>query len=158
MVQGGDLNPEPLSLFQEKMSVSAKLLLNDGQWEKYRSEIERRDEDRKQTAIRCLVDILDRDLLLSDEQRGKIRESLDAEWKDAKGLSLQIFRYSNQFTPSFPAKCVAPFLEPAQREVWQSSQLNRRIHFGLSYDGLANDGLFRHEELDQAANKPAAAP
>jgi hypothetical protein len=54
--------------------------LSREQWTRYPDEIEKRTAHRKRTALRNLLERLDRELFLTGDQRNKIGAALAARW------------------------------------------------------------------------------
>ena len=96
--------------------------LTSEQFAHYQAEVEKRDANRKQSAVRFLVDAIDRDLYLSGQQRLKLTESLLAHWDQSWSMSLEYLLYGNQFYPLGIDAYVTPFLDATQKKIWQGTQ------------------------------------
>ena len=111
-----------LALLHEGLTSVMKKDLTSEQFTHYQHEVEKRDANRKQSAVRFLVDAIDRDLYLSGQQRLKLTESLLAHWDQNWSMSLEYLLYGNQFYPLGIDAYVTPYLDAAQRNIWQGTQ------------------------------------
>ena len=89
-----------LTLLHEGLAAVMKKDLTPEQFARYQAEVEKRDAYQKQSAVRYLVDAIDRDLYLSDQQRPKLTESLSSHWDQSWSTSLEYLLYGNQFYPA----------------------------------------------------------
>ena len=127
-------------------------------------EVAKRDASRKQLAVRNLVARLDRDLVLSPDQREKVAASLSSHWDDSWCQSLEMFMYDYQFFPPIPDQYVAPFLNDPQKKVWRSTQKVQTFWGGFGMmGGVMVDDPLEDEELkvarqEAAKNDPEPAP
>ena len=92
--------PDAGKQLQEGLALVIKKHLTPEQYAHYRSEFDKRSANRKQAALTFLVDVLDRDLVLSSQQREKVTESLSAHWEDGWCMYMEYILYGNQFYPS----------------------------------------------------------
>ena len=118
-----------LSLLHEALASVMKKDLTPEQFARYQAEVEKRDARRKQSAVRYLVDAIDRDLFLSDQQRLQLTESLSSHWDQSWDLALEYQLYGNPFYPVGVDPYLTPFLDANQQKAWQGHQRggNRRI-------------------------------
>jgi hypothetical protein len=141
-------------LMRDGLVEAAKAYVSAEQLARYWSEVEQRDESRKQTAVRNLVAKLDQDLVLSTEQRDRIAESLSAHWHDAWGRSLELYVQGDQFIPGVPDECVTPYLNETQKRVWATTQQSRTV-FGVTFvSGVVLEATLEDAELGEPP-KPA---
>ena len=89
---------DALSLLREALASVMKKDLAPEQFGRYQAEVEKRDAYRKQSAVRYLVDAIDRDLFLSDQQRLQLTESLSSHWDQSWSMTLEYRLYNNQQT------------------------------------------------------------
>jgi hypothetical protein len=154
---------DPRKQIREGLSKAIKSQLPAELAARYQDEIARRDASRKRLAVRNLVARLDRDLILSPEQRDKIGESLSAHWDDSWCQSLEMFMYDYQFLPPIGDQYVAPFLNDAQKKIWRSTQ--KVLTFwggfgmmgGIMVDDPLEDEELRVARVEAAKNDPDAA-
>ena len=128
---GGEAYPDPRNILQDCFAPFLKTCLTAEQSTRYRAELERRKEDRKQVTIRNLVAKLDEDLVLTAEQRQKLVDSLSKNWDNAWAQSLEMFQYNNNDSfPNVPDQFVTPFLNKTQTLVWQGITKNNNTFWG----------------------------
>jgi hypothetical protein len=147
---------DPRKQIREGLATAVKTRLSPELAAKYQEEITRRDAARKQLAVRNLVARLDRDLVLSPDQRGKVAESLASHWEDSWCQSIEMFMYDNQIVPPIPDQYIAPFLNDAQKKIWRGTQKAQVFYggFGLM-GGIMVDDPLEDEELRLARQEAA---
>jgi len=137
-------------LLQNGLAVVMKKHLSPEQWSHYQAEVDKRDASRKQSAIRYLVDSLDRELYLSDQQREKLTDALSFHWHDRWYLYLEYVLNGNPFYPLGVDPIVTPLLTDAQKKVWQGFQkMDGFWGFGGIFGGFMNDNDALEEELGE---------
>lgn len=142
---------EPRRQIRAGLAKSVKARLPAEMVRKYEEEIAKRDASRKQLAVRNLVARLDRDLVLSPDQRDKIAESLGAHWDDSWCQSIEMFMYDYQFLPPIPDQYVAPFLNDPQKGIWRGIQKVYGFWGGFGMmGGIMVDDPLEDEELKAA--------
>lgn len=127
--------PDPRAIIGEAFASSLKKLVSSEQYAKYDSELAKRIEFRKRTAIRNLVFRLDNQLVLSDEQRSLISSDLDKNWREAWGNQLEYLMY-DQFNNQLPDESIVPHLNEQQKVVWNLSRSNGQVNFGWGGFGV----------------------
>jgi hypothetical protein len=161
--QPGQANthPDPVRMLQDELALVIKKHLSPEQHALYRSEFEKRSANRKQAALGFLVDVLDRELVLSKDQREKVMESLTANWDDGWCIYMEYLLSGNQFYPSELGRYVTPLLNDNQKKVWQGVQKVQGGFWGFGNilgGGMINDGDPLLAELgleEKAAPQPA---
>jgi hypothetical protein len=153
--------PDPGNQLQDALALVIKKHLTPEQYAHYRSEFDKRSANRKQAALTFLVDVLDRDLVLSSQQREKVTESLSAHWEDGWCMYMEYVLYGNLFYPSGVDPYVTPLLSDHQKKVWQGVQKVQGFWgFGNNMGGMINDGdpLLAELGLEEKRDpEPAAA-
>jgi hypothetical protein len=140
-----------LALLQEGLASAMKKDLTSEQFAHYQAEVEKRDANRKQCAVRFLVDAIDRDLYLSGSQRLKLTESLLSHWDHGWSMCLEYLLYGNQFFPAGIDPYVTPFLDATQTKIWQGAQRIGGIGgIGGVFGGFMNDNDALEVELGEA--------
>jgi hypothetical protein len=87
-----------------------------------------------------LIVRLDRDLVLTSQQRSKLADALLANWKDSWGQSLDMLQdLNNNVFPNIPDQVVAPVLTDLQKEVWRRIPKNTGGFYGFSMGGMVMD-------------------
>jgi hypothetical protein len=148
-------------LLQDGLSAVFKKHLAPEQWSKYEVERDKRDAYRKQSTIRFLIDVIDRELYLSPQQRTKLQESLSSHWDNGWQLYVDYLLFGNQFYPMNVDPLVNPILSDAQKKVWQNVQkVDGYWGFGGVWGGFGNDSDELEEERGEQpkqANDPGKA-
>jgi hypothetical protein len=120
-----------------------------------------REAQRREATLLCLVTRLDRDLLLDEDQRQKISESLLAKWQAAWGQQIEIVLQNDQFMLQLPDNCILPHLNKRQRTIWQGLPKSGGF-FGWNAGGMF--GFMDESGVDDDVKdllppvEPAAAP
>jgi hypothetical protein len=155
---------DPRRQIREGLARAVQARLSPELAARFQDEIARRDASRKQLAIRNLVARLDRDLVLSPDQRGKMAESLTSHWDDSWCQSLEMFMHDYQFLPPIPDQYIAPFLNDAQKRIWRSTPKVQSFWGGFGMmGGIMVDDPLEDEELrvarmEAARNDPDPVP
>jgi hypothetical protein len=139
---------DPRTQIREGLAKAVKTKFSPELAEKFEGEIAKRDASRRQLAVRNLVARLDRDLVLSPDQRIKVTESLSSHWQDSWCQSLEMFMYDYQFLPPIPDQYVAPFLNDPQKKIWRSTQKVGAFWGGFGMiNGVMVDDALEDDEL-----------
>jgi hypothetical protein len=137
-------------VLQDELALVMKKNLTPEQFTRYEAELEKRNANRRRSALHYLVDAMDRDLYLSDQQRVKLTESLRSHWDDSWCTSLEYVLYGNQFYPLGIDPYVIPVLDDTQKRVWQGTQkAGGMMGFGGVLGNFMNDNDALEEELAQ---------
>ena len=150
--------PDPRSLISELLAKEIAATLSAEQAERYQLELVKRAEARKRVTLLNLVAKIDKDLLLTAEQRTKLSESLTTNWKSTWGQQLEVFVYGDQFTPILPEERVLPFLNEKQKTIWKSAPKNENQFWGWMgfgfMQGVATeeDGVLIEEKVEEKAD------
>lgn len=106
------------TLVEQDMVQVVKNRLGTDQSARYRREVEARDVERRETAIRAIVAELDQELFLSTQQREEIRSALDSNWSDAWSVAVDGGGATTRsLFPSLNQHVVA-LLSVTQRTTW----------------------------------------
>lgn len=147
---------DALALLREGLKAVMKKDLSAEQFSHYQTEVEKRDENRKRSAVHYLVEAMDRELYLSDEQRVKLTESLSSHWDDSWSMSLEYLLYGNQFYPVGIDPHVTPYLDVMQKKIWQGVQRVGAIGgFSGVWGGFMNDSDALEVELGEVKKAEA---
>ena len=87
---------------------------------RYQKECAERSAYQKRAAIDNTIVNLDKQLMLTEEQRKQIGEALAKAWSDPNLPNLQMLLSSTEYLPPIPDNCVTSYLRPAQQAVWQT--------------------------------------
>ena len=140
--------------------------LSAEQTERYQVELTKRSAARKRVALFNLVSKIDKDLLLTTEQRTKVSESLEKNWKSEWGQQLEVFVYGDQFSPILPDDQVVPFLNEKQKVIWKGLPKNANqiwgwLGMGFIQGGVMIDGdvmMIEENVEEKAEEKKDATP
>jgi hypothetical protein len=155
---------DPRGQIREGLAKAVKARLSGEMAARYQEEIAKRAASHKQLAVRNLVARLDRDLVLSPDQRDKVAKSLTSHWDDSWCTSIEMFMYDNQYLPPIPDQHVAPFLNDAQKTIWRGIQKVQVSWGGFGMmGGIMVDDPLEDEELrlarqEASKNDPKPGP
>lgn len=131
--RAGAKNPDAGTLLQEGLAAVFKKHLPADQYTRYQAESAKRSEIRRKAAIRFMVDSIDREVLLSANQRTIITESVTKNWDESWIMYVEYLLYGNQFFPMDIDKYVTPTLNDTQKKVWQTTQ---KVNVGWGFGGI----------------------
>ncbi len=123
------VRPSSQQLLVDALSEYAKTHFTAAQAEHFQAECAARKQRLQELAVRYLVLALDRDLLLTAEQREKIAGSLTAKWDENWARSASSVMYYPQYFPNVPDALIVPHLDENQKKVWASRPKNQGIIF-----------------------------
>ena len=98
--------------------------------EAFLAEMVKRGEARKRVALLNLVAKIDKDMVLSKDQREKISESLKKNWKSGWDQSLEMFMHGDENVPRPADEMVVPFLNETQKQAWRDSNTGQNQFWG----------------------------
>lgn len=158
--------PDPRSEIAELLVKAVANNLSAEQTERYQLELTKRSAARKRVALFNLVFKIDKDLLLTTEQRTKVSESLEKNWKSEWGQQLEVFVYGDQFSPILPDDQVVPFLNEKQKVIWKGLPKNANqiwgwLGMGFIQGGVMIDGdvmMIEENVEEKAEEKKDATP
>jgi len=131
---------DPRGLLQESLLPVLKENLKPEQLAHYNEEVAQRQAAKQSMAVHNLVAKLDRDLLLSSDQREKVEASLTSKWDPSWCQSSQALLNLDQYFPAIPNDVVTPYLNERQQEIWRGMRKNSgQVFFGGGF------GLFGNE-------------
>ncbi len=142
--------PDPRKLISDALLKSVKETLSADQAKRYEAELEKRTAARKRAALLNLVAKLDKDLVLTADQRGKLTDVLDSNWKDAWGQQLEVFMYGDSYMPVLPDAQVTPVLTEKQKLIWTGIPKQHN-----QFWGWAGFGFVQAMEVEEALVEPA---
>jgi len=120
----------PRKLIADGLFRSVKIILSADQATRYQQECDRRDTARKQATVLNLLAHLDKDLVLTLEQRTKLREILDDHWNESWGETQRLTNLNHYF-PRLPNSRVLPILNASQKKVWNGVAKHGNVFFGF---------------------------
>ncbi len=113
--------PDPQKIIADGMLAAVRANLPEASVAIYVAESEKRSAQRKQAAVRIMVSKLDRDVILSAEQRTQITESLTQNFDEQWSAALERFTYGDDYIPRPPNNRVEQFLNANQKAAWSAS-------------------------------------
>lgn len=128
--------PDPRKLMADVLLKSAKETLSSEQAKRYETELEKRAAARKRAALLNLVAKLDKDLVLTAEQREKLTDALNSNWKDAWCQQLEVFMYGDTYLPVLPDAQVLPALTEKQKQIWNGIPKQHNMIWGWAGFGF----------------------
>ena len=138
--------PDPRKLMSEVLLKTVKETMSADQAKRYEAELTKREASRKRAALLNLVAKLDKDLVLTADQRGKLTEALNSNWKDDWGQQLEVFMYGDTYMPVLPDAHVLPVLTEKQKQIWNSIPKQHNQIWGW-----AGFGFVQVMEVEEAA-------
>lgn len=142
--------PDPRKLMADVLLKSVKETLSVDQAKRYEAELEKRSAARKRAALLNLIAKLDKDLVLTTDQRGKLTDALNSNWKDGWGQQLEVFLYGDAFMPALPDAQVLPILTEQQKQIWNAIPKQHNQIWGW-----AGFGFVQAVEVEDALVEPA---
>jgi hypothetical protein len=131
------LRPVARRFVQRKVATWVHAHLSPAQAHRYESEIERREAKIRDVCAKNFVAAMDRDLLLSAEQREKLGAELarkwDSEW--TMGVVNGLMQRPRVF-PKLPDELVLPYLDASQQARWASLPKQDRASWGIQQDAF----------------------
>ena len=132
--------PDPREMIQGGLLAAVKINLSNDHFERYRKEIEERQEESKRTAIQALVTKLDAHLILSSDQREMVAEALAKKWDNGWNSQQAYFNLEYPYFPMIPDQGMIPLLSDAQKKVWAGTQ-KVNINSGFNFQQFDNGPL-----------------
>lgn len=151
---GGKGQDDPYLSIREAVAAAVKSQLSAEQSTRYEDEVRKQAAHRRTAAIHRIVAELDRELVLSAEQRMRLCESLGSRPTDAWSKPGTFGRVPG--LPVLPNELVAPLLTEAQRKVWHDLPKSSPVFVGFVDFNL---GLVRGEfdDLEDEEGPPDEA-
>jgi len=118
----------------------------------YKKERDLRTAAQRRAVVRTLIAMMDRQLILTAEQRDKIHEVLDKNWNDS--WYTYVVRFGSNYYPEMPDAKILPILNEDQKTIWNGRQ---KINFLFGFHGLGIGNVLEFEETwdDDVLAKPA---
>ncbi|HXY35253.1 MAG TPA: hypothetical protein VEI07_13565 [Planctomycetaceae bacterium] len=114
---------DPRRVVQYKLVESVRSRLSPAQARQYESEIQKRLANIREACARNLVVAIDQELSLTESQRHKLCTELASNWEDVWTMNVVVSAENERgFLPNVPDELVLPYLDAAQRALWNSLQ------------------------------------
>jgi hypothetical protein len=154
MRRGRDNEPfDPRKPIVGAILKSVRTTLSPEQAARYQKELDQRSAARKRAVVQNLVAKVDHVLVLTAEQRGKLADILENNWKDSWNQP-QVLMHGPPYFPQMPDPKILPILTETQKTVWQGIS-KEEIIFGFDLGIL--HGIELAEEVwddDRPLNSP----
>ncbi len=137
--------PDPRKLMAEVLLKTVRKTMSEDQANRYEAELQKRSAARKRAALLNLVAKLDKDLMLTADQRGKLTDVLNSNWQDAWSQQLEVFMYGDTYIPVLPDAQVLPSLTEKQQQIWKGIPKQQNMIWGW-----AGGGFIQAVEVEEA--------
>lgn len=150
--QSGKGQADPRETLSAELEKALQKTLTPEQAAAYKKERNLRTAAQRRAVVKTLIVMMDRQLVLSAEQRDKIHEVLDKNWNDS--WYTYVVRYGGNYYPEMPDAKILPILNDNQKTIWNGRQ---KINIMIGFYGLGNGGVGEFEETwdDDVPAKPA---
>lgn len=154
---------DPRESIQAGVEKIVKTELPKEQADIYVEESKKRAEFARKVAVDNLVTRIDKELILSPEQREKLTLSLTEHWDKNWAPQLEMFMHGMDMWPNVPDQWIRPHLTAAQHVAWGRLNKNHGHVFfgGMGVEGQVIDDIDlkdgQEKPKDAAKEKQAAA-
>jgi len=141
------------------LGAIVKTQVSSQRWDRYQHELRKRAADCKRSSIDNLVAELDRELILSPQQRNALAGLLAEEWKEEWSCSLDAVTEPEAWLPPVPERRITPILSELQRKALQKLNVRkpqRWERLGLAAELFELTRTPEEEEIEKAAGFPPA--
>lgn len=145
--------PDPRKLMADVLLKTVKESFSEEQAKLYEAELAKRAAARKRVALVNFVARLDRELVLTKDQRDKLAEALNANWNASWEQQLEVFMYGDSYMPALPDAQVVPVLTDKQKQIWTATPKQQNQIWGWAGFGFVQAVAveeFAVEAVDQA--------
>lgn len=153
--------PDPRKLMSDVLLKSIKETMSEEAAKRYEAELEKRAAARKRAALLNLVAKLDKELVLTADQRGKLTEAINSNWKDSWCQQLETFMYGDAYMPVVPDAQILPVLSEKQKQIWNGIPKQHHQIWGWAGFGFVQ-GVDVGEDIvigvDQAVEEKTEEP
>jgi hypothetical protein len=139
--------PDPRKLLQEGLVRVAEKHLSAERVARYREELAERSLDRKRVTIERLVEWLERELLLSWEQRKAIGDALTSNWDDSWLPTDVMLAIPERYVSRIPRQHIVAVLDGDQRKLWDQLLRNPINVAGVVMNPVLTIDMPEDEEL-----------
>jgi hypothetical protein len=118
------VRPNGVKVVRDEILTLVKEFTNPAQQARYQAETTKRAATYRQTAIHTLVARLDRMLILTTAQRGRLLEMFESNWNDEWGAgTLSMLWDDSAPFPAIPNRLIVPLLSASQQKRWTSLEI-----------------------------------
>jgi len=150
---------DPREGIQAGVEKLVKAELPEEQAALYMEENKKRAAFAKRIAVENLVSRIDKELILSPEQREKLTQSLTEHWDNKWAPQLEMFMHGMDMWPNVPDQWIRPHLTAAQQVAWGRLNKNNGHIFmgGMGVDGQVIDDIDLKEGQEKQKGAKDAA-
>lgn len=155
--------PDPRKLMSDVLLKSVKETMTEEAAKRYEAELSKRAAARKRAALLNLVAKLDKDLVLTAGQRGKLSETLEKNWQDSWCQQLETFMYGDAYFPALPDAQVLPLLTEKQKQIWNGIPKQHNMIWGWAGFGFVQavdfgeEAVLMEQAVEAKSDEPAKA-
>lgn len=122
--------PDPRKIVVQAIDDAVSATLSPPQRQAYREVVTKRAAARKRVAAHCMVANIDKEVLLSSEQRAKLIEVVLADWKDGWSDQMESWQYGDRYVPAIDDAKVLPLLTATQQAAWRAIKKREEANWG----------------------------
>jgi hypothetical protein len=159
MAGNGRQAADPRDAVQAGIGKLVKSELSQEQAALYAEESKKRAEFVKATFVENLVTRIDSELILTPDQRDKIKQSLSQHWDKSWQPQLEMFVHGMDMWPNVPDQWIRPHLSAVQQVSWgkrNRQQFGNVFFGGFPVEGQVIDDIDLKEGQDKTDDKPVA--
>ncbi len=155
--------PDPRKLMSDVLLKSVKETMTEDAAKRYEAELAKRAAARKRAALLNLVARVDKDLVLTADQRGRLSEKLETNWQDSWCQQLETFMYGDTYFPALPDAQVLPLLTEKQKQIWNGIPKQQNMIWGWAGFGFVQavdfgeEAVLVEEAVEAKSDEPAKA-
>jgi hypothetical protein len=131
MGRAGVNNIDPRKIILDAVEASAKEKLPPEKFDRYKAELIARENEYKDALVLHLVADLDKLLVLTTDQREKLRETLNGHWDETNFPTIETATMYDGYYPIIANQYLNPILDDDQKKVWNTATK-------LSYASIRN--------------------
>jgi hypothetical protein len=146
----------PEDTIREGLIKAVRDHLKPEQAAKYQVELDKRAVNRRRITADNITAKIDESLILTADQRDKIRASLLANWQDDWCPSPESLLFNARILPQVPDKFIVPLLNEPQKSIWRrlnKYQVGHFTVFGFMANNMMNGGDSPEDEFLREARE-----
>ncbi len=129
-IAGGlSFQADPVARVRSVLDGKLAEIASDAELTKYRHEASLRETFLRKANIAVVIELLNKQLAFTAEQREKLKGELQARWEGANTFSFEMYMSNAEFYPVLPEIVMQRVLDKNQRQIW--NQMNKH-HFPMN--------------------------
>jgi hypothetical protein len=132
-------HPDVHKIITAGLARVVKTDVSPQQAERYEKELSLRDAARKRAIAEGLLVRMDNRLVLSPEQRDKLRKVLEKNWNSSWN-NMQLFNQGDWYFPNMPDAWILPILTKTQKAIW-TGVYKGQVYWGIEENMLQQVSL-----------------